>query len=49
MSIYRSAVNHPVTTTLIFVAFVVLGLFSLSRTSIAQFPEFDANFIMVMS
>ena len=49
MSIYRSAVKHPVTTTLIFVACAILGLFSLSRISIAQFPEFDANTIMVMS
>ena len=49
MSIYRSAVKHPVTTTLIFVACAILGVFSLSRISIAQFPEFDANTIMVMS
>ncbi len=49
MSIYRSAVNKPVTTALIFIAFAVLGIFSLSRTSIAQFPEFDSNTIMVMS
>ena len=49
MSIYRSAVNKPVTTALIFIAFAVLGVFSLSRTSIAQFPEFDSNTIMVMS
>ncbi|MCQ2139578.1 MAG: efflux RND transporter permease subunit [Bacteroidales bacterium] len=49
MSIYRTAVNHPVTTTLLFVAFAVFGIFSLTKTSIAQFPEFDANVIMVMS
>ena len=49
MSIYRSAVNHPVTTTLVFVAFAILGLFALINTSIAQFPEFDSNTIMVMS
>lgn len=49
MSIYRTAVEHPVTTALVFVAFMVLGGFSLSRTSIAQFPEFDSNVIMVMS
>ncbi len=49
MSIYRSAVNKPVTTALVFIAFAVLGIFSVSRTSIAQFPEFDANTIMVMS
>ena len=49
MSIYRAAVNHPVTTALVFMAFVVFGVFSLVKTSIAQFPEFDANTIMVMS
>lgn len=49
MSIYRSAVNNRVTTSLIFVAFAVFGIFSLSRISIAQFPEFEANTIMVMS
>ena len=49
MSIYRSAVEHPVTTALIFIALAILGVFSLSRTSIAQFPEFDSNTIMVMS
>jgi len=49
MSIYRSAVNHPVTTALIFIAFMIFGFFSLAKTSIAQFPEIDANTIMVMS
>ena len=49
MSIYRSAVEHPVTTALLFIALAILGVFSLSRTSIAQFPEFDSNTIMVMA
>ena len=49
MSIYRSAVNKPVTTALIFVAFAIFGLYSLSKTSISQFPDFDSNTIMVMS
>ncbi len=49
MSIYRSSVNHPVTTALVFIAFMIFGIFSLMKTSIAQFPEFDANTIMVMS
>ena len=49
MSIYRTAVNNPVTTALIFVAFAVFGVFSLINTSIALFPDFDANVIMVMS
>ena len=49
MSIYRTAVNNPVTTALIFVAFAIFGIFSLMNTSIALFPDFDANVIMVMS
>ena len=49
MSIYRTAVKNPVTTALVFIAFMILGIFSLSRTSIAQFPEFDSNTIMVMA
>ncbi len=49
MSIYRKAVNNPVTTALIFIAFVVFGVFSLVKISIAQLPDFDANTILVMS
>ena len=49
MSIYRTAVNHPVTTALVFIACMIFGIFSLLKTSIAQFPEFDSNTIMVMS
>ena len=49
MSIYRKAVNNPVTTALVFAACAILGIFSLMRISIDQLPEFDANVIMVMS
>ena len=49
MSIYRKAVNNPVTTLLLFMVFVIFGVFSLYNTSIAQFPDFDANVVMVMS
>ena len=49
MSLISSSVKKPVTTALVFVVFVVLGLFSLSKLSIAFFPDFDANTIMVMS
>lgn len=49
MSIYRTAVNNPVTTALVFVAFMIFGVFSLINISIDQYPEFDANVIMVMS
>ena len=49
MSLYRSAVNRPVTTILVFLAFVVFGVYALIKTSIAQLPDFDANVVMVMS
>ena len=49
MSIYRKAVNNPVTTTLVFVACMIFGIFSLMNLSINQFPEFESNYIMVMS
>jgi HAE1 family hydrophobic/amphiphilic exporter-1 len=49
MSIYRSAVNKPVTTSLIFIAFLIFGIFSVANTSLALMPDFDANYVMVMS
>ena len=49
MSIYRTAVNKPVTTALVFIAFAIFGVFSFMKTSIALYPDFDANVIMVMS
>ena len=49
MSIYRTAVKNPVTTGLVFLAFAIFGIYSLTKTSIAQFPDFDANVVMVMS
>ena len=41
--------KKPVTTALIFVAFAVFGIFSLMNTSLANFPDFDANVVLVMS
>ena len=49
MSIYKSAIEKPVTTALIFVAVIVIGLFSLSRLPIDQFPEMDPPYITVMT
>ncbi len=49
MSIYRSAVNKPVTTALIFLAFAILGIFSLTRLPVDNFPDIESNVIMVMS
>ena len=49
MSIYRKAVNNPVTTALVFVAMAIFGVFSLINISLDRFPKFDANVVMVMS
>ena len=49
MSIYRTSVNHPVTTALVFVAFAILGVFSLTKLPVDNFPDVESNTIMVMS
>ena len=49
MSIYRKAVNNPVTTALVFIAMAIFGIFSLIKISLDRFPKFDANVVMVMS
>ena len=49
MSIYRKAVNNPVTTSLVFIALAIFGVFSLVNISLDRFPKFDANVVMVMS
>ena len=49
MSIYRKAVNNPVTTALVFIALAIFGVFSLINLSLDRFPKFDANVVMVMS
>ena len=49
MSIYRTSVNHPVTTALVFLAFAILGVFSLTRLPVDNFPDMESNVIMVMS
>lgn len=49
MSIYKTAVNRPVTTALIFVAIAIFGVFSLSKLSIDLYPEIETNSIMVLT
>ena len=49
MSIYRTAVEKPVTVSLIFLAFAILGLFALTRLPVDNFPDIESNVIMVMS
>jgi len=49
MSLYSSSVKRPVTTILVFVALIVLGLFSLRNLPIDLFPDVETNTIMVMT
>ena len=48
MKIYETSVKKPITTSLIFIAIIVLGLFSLSKLSIDQFPEIEMNTAIVL-
>jgi hydrophobic/amphiphilic exporter-1 (mainly G- bacteria), HAE1 family len=49
MSIYESSVRKPVMTALIFVAVIILGLFSLSKLPVDLLPKIETNTIMVMT
>ncbi len=49
MSLYSTAVKKPISTALVFVAVMVIGLFSLTRLSIDLFPEIETNTIMVLT
>jgi HAE1 family hydrophobic/amphiphilic exporter-1 len=49
MSIYKSAVNNPITTILIFVAIMVFGLYSLTRLPIDFYPKMDLPMISVVT
>ncbi len=49
MNIYKSAVNNPISTILIFVAIAVMGLFSATRLGVDLMPDIETNAIMVMT
>ncbi len=49
MSIYKSAIDKPITTTLFFVAVIIIGLFCLSRLPIDNFPEMDPPYVSIMT
>ena len=49
MSIYESSVKKPVMTALIFIAVIILGLFSLSKLPVDLLPKIETNTIMVMT
>jgi HAE1 family hydrophobic/amphiphilic exporter-1 len=49
MSIYSASVKRPVTTILIFVAVMVMGLYSLVKLPVDLYPEMELPFIAVFS
>ena len=49
MKIYEASVRKPISTIMIFIGVVVLGLFSLQRLSIDLMPEMEIPFISVMT
>lgn len=49
MSIYKSAVNKPITSILIFVGVIIMGLYSLIQLPIDQFPEIEIPSVTVMT
>ena len=49
MSIYKSSVNNPITTLMIFVALIVMGIYSLVYIPIDLYPEMEPPFISVVT
>jgi len=49
MSLYESSVRKPVMTSIIFIAVVILGLFSYNKLPIDLLPKIESNSIMVMT
>ena len=49
MKIYESAVRKPISTVLIFVGVMVMGLFSLTHLAVDQYPEIEIPQISVIT
>ena len=49
MNIYKTAVNNPITTILVFVAVALFGIFSLVKLPIDFMPRIDTPYIMVIT
>ena len=49
MAIYKSAIQKPVTTALIFIAVIVIGVFSFLKLPVDMFPQMDPPYITVMT
>ena len=49
MSIYKNAVNKPITTLMVFIGVIVMGIYSLIYLPVDLFPEMDPPFISVIT
>ncbi|MDE6106178.1 MAG: efflux RND transporter permease subunit [Bacteroidales bacterium] len=49
MSIYKSAVNKPVTTMMVFTAIILFGLYSMTKIPIDLYPDMEMPAISVMT
>ena len=49
MAIYKTAIKNPVTTMLVFVAVMIIGVFCFWQLPVDQFPEMDPPYVMVMT
>ncbi len=49
MSIYEGSVRRPIMTSLVFIAVVVFGLFSLQKLPIDLYPDIETNTLLIMT
>lgn len=49
MSIYKAAVNKPITTLMVFTAVIVMGIYALLKIPVDLYPEINPPFLSVMT
>ena len=49
MSLYQKSVARPIMTGLIYIAVIIIGIFSLTKVPVDLFPHMDSNTSMVLT
>ncbi len=49
MSLYQKSVERPIMTGLIYIAVIIIGIFSMTKLPVDLFPHIDSNTIMVLT
>ncbi len=49
MSIYKTAVNKPISTIMVFTAVIVMGIYAIINIPVDLYPEIDPPFLSVMT